>query len=145
MPCSSSWRAARARAVSACSRHACDRVGLVEPDRVRDGIPEPLDVRLAEDLLRLPPVGYAAIVQLTVRSFCARSWRCHGLDRARLADACLVEVGEQLGLGLAGDHDQRAAVRERLGARQQPRRRLPSASSSARMLDERACARAWST
>ena len=83
-----------------------------------------------------PSVGYAAIVQLTAFSFCAFSWRFMRVDRTRLADAFLVEVGEELGLRVAGDHDDRPAVRERLGARQLPRRRRGQILVGG-MLDER--------
>ena len=96
-----------------------DRVGLVEAHRARDRLPEPLDVGLAEHLLAQPAFGNAAIVQLTARSFWIASVRLDHLDRSRLPDAILVEVGEQLGLGLARDHDQRAAV-ERLGPLDEP-------------------------
>jgi len=98
-------------------------IAVVEADGVSDGLPEPLDVRLAEDLLRLPlgrergdrPVHPALVLRTQLH--------LHGLGRARLADARLVEVGEQLGLGVTADHDQRAAGRDRLGAGEEPRRR----------------------
>ena len=100
-----------------------DGVRLVEADRLCDGLPQPLQVRLAEHLLRLPlgrergdrPVDQPLVHRPDVD--------LHPLDRARASDAALVEVGEEVRLGLACELDHRRAVEERLGAHELPRGR----------------------
>ena len=99
------------------------RIGGIEPDGVRDGIPQPVDVRLPEDLARLPrggvggdrPVDQALGHRLDVE--------LRALERPGAAEARQVDVGEQLRLGIAGDQDHRRTVGQRLIARQLPRPR----------------------
>ena len=93
-----------------------DRVGLVEAHRPGDGVPEPVDVGLAEDRAR-PALGRAGDDRPRDAPLGDEPER--GLDELRHprgADAAPVEVGEELGLGVAGDGDARA-----LPARPSPR------------------------
>ena len=87
-----------------------DRVGLVEPDRCRDRLPQPLDVRLAEDRPR------PALVRERRRSSScdgARSALAIARPTSRIRArrrASPSRSAKQLGLRVAGDRDQRAAV-----------------------------------
>ncbi len=114
-----------------------DRVRVVEAYRARQSRPETFHVGLAEHLhcLTLGRVRGDRPVHRPLRLRLQLSLR--GLDRPGLADTGLVEVGEQLGLRVAGDHDQRPAVGERLGPRHDPGRR-PGQGLFVDVLDERA-------
>ena len=120
-----------------------DRVGLVEPDRGRDRLPEPVDVGLAEHAcVAQPSFGYATIDQLQRPSVSAR------LASASCAhpgspEAAAVEAVEELRLGVAGDREQRAAVlAEVVQPLDEPRRRPAELSSAAcSMCARRTC---WS-
>jgi hypothetical protein len=101
-----------------------DRLGLVEAGRRRDGVPEPLHVRLAEDRGRPAlvrerddrPVDQPLVRRLDVA--------LGQLAHAGLADASAVEVGEELGLGVADDLDQGAVLlRQVVDPGERPRRR----------------------
>ena len=114
-----------------------DGVGLVEPGRVGDGVPEPLDVWLAEDrrrpaLVRVredDPVDQALVRRLHVA--------LRQLLHPRLADAGAVEVGQQLGLGITDELDQGAVVlRDVVDLGERPRRR-PAERVLVRVLDPR--------
>ena len=100
-----------------------DRIGLVQPGRGRDRLPEPLDVGLAED--GAGPAGVRVADDrpghLAVRH---RQQPLGQLPAASAGDARAVEVGEQLRLRVAGDRDDRAVVRgEVVDERHLPRRR----------------------
>ena len=83
-------------------------VGLVEARRRDDGVPEPLDVRLAEHgtcpaLVRVAedrPLHEPAVLRVEEA--------LDGVARP-CALGTSVEVGEEFGLGVAGDRDRRAA------------------------------------
>ena len=116
---------------------------MPRPDRPRPGAPQSANASHSRSTsgspnicCAWPAVGYAAITQLTVRAFCDFELRFERLDRTRHADATLVEVGEQLRLGITGEHDQRVAV-ERRRARELPGVRVGQVLFR-RMLDERA-------
>ena len=87
-----------------------DRIGLVEPRRGDDRVPEPLDVRLAEDGLRPAFVRVADDRPLDQPSVLGVEELLRREARARALGAPLVEIGEELGLGLARDRDRRAAA-----------------------------------
>ena len=85
-----------------------DGVVLVEPRGGRDGVPEPLDVGLAEHGLR--PAG-VRVADDRPRDLAVTGRLQHLLGDElgpRLGDAGRIEVGEELGLGVAGDRDQGA-------------------------------------
>ena len=88
----------------------CDRVGLVEPNRALDVLPETLDVGLAEDRLRPALVRVADDRPVDPAPHDVAEVRFGELDLARLADTRLVEVAHELRLGIAGDRDQRALL-----------------------------------
>ncbi len=92
-----------------------DRIGLIEPYRRPDGLPEPGEVRLAEDLLR--PSGsrkgddrprHRTLVELI-------PIRSAKLGHYRLRDAARVEAGEEVRIGLAHDADERRSPLRLLG------------------------------
>ncbi len=87
-----------------------DRVGVVEADSVGDRLPEPVGIGLAEDLRRLALGRIGGDRPVDLPLVLSAELPQHRVDRAGLADALLVEVGEQLRVGVAGDHDQGAAV-----------------------------------
>ncbi len=95
-----------------------DGVVLVEPRRGRDGVPEPLDIGLAEH--RLGPAR-VRVADDRPRDLAVSGRLQHLLGDEpgpRLGDAGGIEVGEELGLGVAGDRDQGAVLlRERLDER----------------------------
>ena len=100
------------------------RVGLVEPGRGDDGVPEPLDVRLAEDGLRPAFVRIADDRPLDQASVLGVEELLRGQARAGPLVAALVEIGEELGLGLARDRDRRATGLDHvIQERERPRRR----------------------
>ena len=113
-----------------------DGIRLVEAHRSLVRRPQPLDVRLAEHLLRLAggrvggdrPVDGAGVLR--------RELRFERLDRAGLPDPARIEVREQLRLGIACDHDQCVAVEGRR-ARELPWVRVGQVLFR-RVLDERA-------
>ena len=85
-----------------------DRVGLVEAHRAGDRVPEPLDVGLAEDRAR-PALGRAGDDRPGDAAL--RDEPQRGLDELGHpggADPPPVEIGEELGLGVAGHGDARA-------------------------------------
>ena len=110
-----------------CSRQACDRIGLVEPDGSADRSPQPLDVGLAEDRLR--PALVREGDDRPVAQAVGQPQRCLcDLAHARLADALAVEVGEELGLGVAADRAEGAAHgAELVEALDEPGRRIAEA------------------
>src|SRR5439155_5681426 len=84
-------------------------VVLVEPQRVGDGLPQPIDVGLAEDLLR-PPLGRAGDQRpgdLAVRDRLEPLALDGGVAGA--PDATEVEARVDLLVGAARDADQRSA------------------------------------
>ena len=91
----------------------CDRIRLLEPDRVGDRLPQPLDVRLAEHLLgpalirvgRDRPGDRAGVLRL-VQSL-------EKVARTCPPDALSVEIGEQVRIRVARDHHERAVVSDR--------------------------------
>ena len=101
-----------------------DRIVLVEPGGGRDGVPEPLDVGLAEHGLR--PAG-VRVTDDRPRDLAVTGRLQHLLGDElgpRLGDAGRIEVGEELGLGVAGDRNQGSVrLRELLDERERPRRR----------------------
>ncbi len=101
-----------------------DGIGLVEPHRLSDGAPEPLDVGLAEDRARPAFVGIG-----DDRPVAEPVGQLEGLlgegVHAGLADARAVEIGEQLRLGVAGDRAERSADLAQLAQPlDEPRRRV---------------------
>src|SRR5215216_4687869 len=88
----------------------CDGIRLVEAHRLRNLLPESVDVRRPEDLpgpvlVRVRgdrPVDALLLEGDLQRAFCQ-------LLRARLTDSHSVEVGEDVGIRIAGDRDGRAA------------------------------------
>ena len=113
-------------------------VGLVEPGRGDDGVPEPLDVRLAEDGVRPAFVRVADDRPLDQPSVLGVEQLLRGQARARPLGAALVEVGEELGLGLAGDRDRRAAGLDHVVEERERPRRRPVERVLRRVLDARA-------
>ena len=115
-----------------------DRVGLVEARRGGDRVPEPLDVGLAEHgacpaLVRVAddrPLDEAPV--LGVEELLDREPRPCALR------AALVEVGEQLGLGVAGDRDRRAARLDHVVDERDRPRRAPVERVVGSVLDARA-------
>ncbi len=107
-----------------CSRHAVDGIVRVEAHGVRDRIPEALDVRLVEDGAR--PAFVRVGDDRPVADAVAQPERRLGdFLHPRLADALAVEVGEELGLRVAGDREQRTAdAAELVVALDRPRRRV---------------------
>ena len=106
-----------------CVAPGGDRVRLVETDRPADGLPKPLDIGLAEHGLgpALVRIGDDRPVAEAVGQL---QRRLGDLAHPRLADALAVEIGEELGLRVAGDRDQRAAgLAELAQALDEPRRR----------------------
>ena len=101
-----------------------DRIVLVEARGDRDGVPEPLDVGLAEH--RLGPAG-VRVADDRPRDLAVTGRLQHLLGDEpgpRLGDAGRIEVGEELGLGVAGDRDQGAVLlRELSTSDERPRRR----------------------
>ena len=107
-----------------CSRHAAGGIVGVEPHGVRDRIPEALDVRLVEHgarpaLVRVgddrPVADAVAQPERGLRHFL----------HARLPDPLAVEVGEELGLRVARDGEQRTAdAAELVVPLDEPRRRI---------------------
>ena len=102
-----------------------DRVGLVEPHRLRDRLPEPVDVGLAEDVLGPggrrradDPPGELA------HRLAARPLLVVG-DRLRLADPRPVEPVEEAGPRFRREQECGAvAVGDRLEPLDHPRRRV---------------------
>ena len=119
-----------------------DGVGLVEAHGRGDGLPQPVDVGLAEHRLR-PALVRAADDRPRDRGLAeqlevARAERHH----PRLGDALLVEVGEEVGLGVADEHQDRAlALGQVVEPRDEPRRR-PLERLLRAVLDLRALGRA---
>ena len=100
-----------------------DRIGLVEPDGRRDRVPEPLDVRLAEDDAR-PLLARVRDDRPVARPGSEPQARFRQLPHACVCDSLSVEVGKEPGLGAAADHEQRPAVgAEILQALHEPGRR----------------------
>ena len=89
-----------------------------------------------------PAFGNAAIVQFTRAPFWILQRRARPLDRSGAPDAMLVEVGEELGLGFAGDHRERVRRRARRRARRPARdvRSAPRRAASS-IIARRTC---WS-
>ena len=116
--------AARSPSFAMWVRQAATGIVLVEARGDGDRLPEPLHVGLAEH--RLGPAGVRVADDRPGDLAVARRLE-HLLGdepRARLRDPGRVEVGEQLGLGVAGDRDQGAVLlRELVDERQRPRRR----------------------
>jgi hypothetical protein len=100
-----------------------DRVLVVEPARVGDGVPEPLQVRLAEHRLR-PTLGGRGDDRPVHESLVGLAEVLGDqLPGPSTPDAVLVEVAEQIGLGVARERDRRAAlVRPGSRAGDEPRR-----------------------
>ncbi len=98
-----------------------DRVRLVQPHRLRDRLPQPLDVGLAEHLPGLSLGGERGDRPVDLLLVLRAQLPVLGLHCPGLPDPCLVEVGQELGLGIAREHDQRAAVCEGLGPCHEPR------------------------
>ena len=115
-----------------------DRVVHVEPNAELDDLPEPLHVGLAEHLLRPAGVRDAddgPVVQLLVD---LPAVLLGELEHPRASDTIAWQVCEQVGLGVAGQRDDRGAlVTDLLRALQQPRRR-PREDVVGRALDQRA-------
>ena len=88
----------------------CDRVGLVEANRVLDVLPETLEVGLTEDRLRPALVRVADDRPVDPAPHDVAEVRLGELDLARLADTSLVEVAHELRLRVARDRDQRALL-----------------------------------
>ena len=84
-----------------------DGIVLVEPEARGDELPQPLDVGLAENLLRPAGVRRAdsAPVDAVVGVLLPADLR--DLDLHRPADAVAVEIGEELGLGIPARPEQR--------------------------------------
>ena len=120
------------------SRQASTGSGSSSLDCRRNRIPEPLDIGLAEDGLRPAlvrvrhdrPVEQALIQDLHVT--------LGELAHPRLADARAVEVGEELGLRVADDLDQRTALTGDIGHLLQHPRRGPVERVLVGELDPRA-------
>ena len=91
-----------------------DRVGLVETNRVGDCLPEPLEVGLAEHLLRLA-LGRERGDRPVDDSLVDRPHEdLKPFEGPRATDAALVDVGEELRLRVAGELDHRGAIEHRL-------------------------------
>ena len=86
-----------------------DRVGLVQAHRGCDRLPEPLDVGLAEDDLR-PALVRERNDRPVAEPVGQPQARLGDLPHARPSDSAPVEVGEELGFGVAGDCEERAAL-----------------------------------
>ena len=87
-----------------------DRIGLVEPRADRDGLPQPVHVRLAEDLgrpafvrARDPGPVHGAVDHLLADDVVQ-------FEHARPTDALAVEIGEQVRFGVARCPDHRVAA-----------------------------------
>ena len=93
-----------------CSRHAATGSGSSRRVQKRDRLPEPLDVRLAEHLVRPAHVriGDSRPVDAPGDHVAADDLR--DLLHLRPPDALTVEVAEELRLGVAGGRDHRRAV-----------------------------------
>ncbi len=115
---------ARRQAVDVCPPGG-DRIRLVEPRRRHDGVPEALDVRLAED--RFGPAG-VRVADDRPRDEPVVRHREHALrhlTRARACDPRGIEIGEQLGLRISRDVDARAVGRGQLVDQAECPRRRP--------------------
>ena len=117
-----------------------DGVGLVEAGRGRDRVPEALDVGLAEDGARPSPRSGSRRSSTGSAAGSPRRSSFSATSRgARPLGAALVEVGEELGLGVAGDRDRRAArVDQVVEQRERPGRATSRASPPARAGSARA-------
>ena len=103
-----------------------DGVGLVQAGGRDHSVPEALDVGLAEDGGRPPLVGVADDRPLDEPSVLRVEQLLRGQSRARPLGAALVEIGEELGLGVSGDGDRRSAgVDHVVEERERPWRRPP--------------------
>ena len=115
-----------------------DRVVLVEADAELDQLPQPLDVGLAEHLLRPTRVrdaDHRPVVQLLVDLAVVLLGQ---LQHARTPDALARQVGEQVRLGVARQRDDGGAlVADLLRPLEQPRR-SPGEDVVGRTLDQRA-------
>ena len=89
-----------------------------------DRLPQPLDVGLAEHLRRPALVRERGDRPRDRPRDCCDVERVEQRPRSRASDPILVEVGEQLRLGIARDHHQRAVVADRLCLLEQPLGRL---------------------
>ena len=114
----------------------CDRIVHVEPHAELDGLPEPLQVGLAEHLLRPAGVRDAddgPVVQLLVDLTAVLLGE---LEHPRAADAVAGQVREQVRLGITRQRDDGGPFRpDLLGAVQQPRRR-PGEHTVGRTFDQ---------
>ena len=114
-----------------------DGIRLVE-SRGRDHrVPEPLDVGLAEDGASPPFVGVAEDRPLDQPAVLGVEELLDGEPRSRPLGAALVEVGEQLGLGLAGDDDRRATGLDQVVDERHRPGRAPVEGVVGRVLDHR--------
>ena len=99
-----------------------DGIVLVEPHAELDQLPEWVDVGRAEQLIRPAGVrhaGHDPVVEALVRL--PRELLAE-LHHPRFADAIARQVGEQLGLGVAGQRDDRGVHRaEMLRPLEEPR------------------------
>ena len=101
-----------------------DRVGLVETDSLSDGLPEPLDVGLAEDR-RGPALVWVGDDRPVAEAVGQLERRLRDLAHPRLADALAVEIREELWLRVARDRAERAAdLAELLEPPDEPGRRV---------------------
>ncbi len=101
-----------------------DRVVLVEADGLGDRLPEPLDVRLAEHLLRPALVRERGDRPAERACGLCLVQRVEHRLRPGAPDALLVEVGEELRVGVPRDHHERSAVARRRCQLDDPRGRV---------------------
>ena len=101
-----------------------DRIVGVETHRVRDRVPETLDVRLVEHRAR-PPFIRVRDDRPVAEAVAQPERRLGDFLHPRLADARAVEIREELGLRVAGDREQRTAdTAELVVPLDRPRRRV---------------------